>query len=156
MPRVERLENHELLSEGPERETGQGQELARERTAWVTPNGSPLFPQARAFVAFICPEVFSLSMSLPSSSLGAESYHPSRLGPQGPPSKSLILPCPHRGHPPLAVLCVLPRPPSSCRSANSGLLETRCVISGHHVLCFNRCRSNRQGRGALRADKSSV
>lgn len=95
--------------------------LRRARSWSGAPDGSPLLPQALAFVAFICLEVLSLSMSLPSSlsSLGAESHLPSRPGPLGPPSKSLISPCSHRGHPPPAMLCVLPRPPSSSRSASS-------------------------------------
>lgn len=67
---------------------------------------------------------------------GLESYL--RSGSCALPSRSLILPCSHRGH-----------PPSSCCSASAGLLETRAVTSACHVLCFNRCHTNRQGRGPL-------
>lgn len=50
--------------------------LRRARSWSGAPDGSPLLPQALAFVAFICLEVLSLSTSLlsSSSSLGAKSH----------------------------------------------------------------------------------
>ena len=59
-----------------------------------------VLPVALAFVAFICLEVFSLSVTVSSSSPGSESY-PLRPGPHALPSKGPTLSCSHRGHPPL-------------------------------------------------------
>lgn len=84
MTRAEKLKSHELPSEGPEKEARQGQELARERTAEVPP---PL-PEALAFVAFICLEVLSSSVSLASSSPGSDSCLSLRPGPRALPSKA--------------------------------------------------------------------